>query len=207
MSRPERHLVVARVWHETKAPTSPRRPAQRVTCGFGSGGERTRTADFYVAKVVEVVWRSRRHPFTLVRKPRPSEQSTASTPLAAFRCQTVANLRPLTTGYSRDVLPRVWSRTTGSVKEHTRPSQRPAIALIESLQLTLRAVRGIGGRAFDLLQTHLEALRLALDPSTRRWVDDAHRSLADGSFKQRVEHQPSPRELAEQLKRERQHPA
>jgi len=90
------------------------------------------------------------------------------------------------------------------MNEHTRPSQRPAVTVIESLQLTLKAVRGVGDRGFDFLQTRLEALRLALDPSTRRWLDDAHRSLADGSFQERVESQPAPAELAEQLKQERQ---
>jgi hypothetical protein len=39
------------MWHDAKAPTPWERPAQRVTCGFESGGERTRTADFYVANV------------------------------------------------------------------------------------------------------------------------------------------------------------
>jgi len=63
-----------------------------------SGGERTRTADFYVAKVVELVQSARPRPSGLVRIARPSVERVRPMPLTAVRCQTVANLRDVSTG-------------------------------------------------------------------------------------------------------------
>jgi hypothetical protein len=65
-----------------------------------SGGERTRTVDFYVAKVVEIVCGARRCPLSLVRALRRSTASTRSGALSAFRCQKVASRQPRSGGKS-----------------------------------------------------------------------------------------------------------
>lgn len=54
-------------------------------------------------------------------------------------------------------------------------------------------------RAAD--EAHAQALRD--DPATQAWLDDAHASVADGSFDERVSAQPDPREAAEKFKARR----
>lgn len=50
-------------------------------------------------------------------------------------------------------------------------------------------------RALDDLRARLAAWRLRLDPTTRRWVEEVRRSMADGSFEERCASQPTPAEI------------
>ena len=96
---------MARLWHDAKAPASCERPAQRVTCGSESGGERTRTADFYVANVA--LYRAELHP--------PKESSAyqrVSYPIPRWADSIAACSRDATIAVVRS--PRVRSSTARS---------------------------------------------------------------------------------------------
>ena len=80
------------------------------------------------------------------------------------------------------------------------PSQT---VLLATLQDALRQARRFADRALDALDLRLEAMRLRADPETAKWITESHRAIADGSFDARVRDQPSPTELAADLKARR----
>jgi hypothetical protein len=84
--------------------------------------------------------------------------------------------------------------------ERTSPM---AVALLKSAEAGIAVTRDVGMRLLNHAQLSLEALRLRLDPATTEWVADAKRSIADGSFAERVSAQPAPSVLAAELKQAR----
>lgn len=93
-------------------------------------------------------------------------------------------------------------RLSGTERDEREP-RSATLAFIETLEVVIAAGREVGANALDQLQARVEAWRARLDPATQRWVEQARKSLVDGSFEERVREQPSPAELVEQVKRAR----
>lgn len=87
------------------------------------------------------------------------------------------------------------------MRTQTGPSTK--VVVLEAVEAVVLAVREVGSRAFDAFQLRLEQARLNADPHTAAWVAGARRSIADGSFEERVRSQPAPHDLAERLKKAR----
>ncbi len=87
---------------------------------------------------------------------------------------------------------------TRTSKGHGASERRPAVTLIEAVEVVVRLTERAVSKALGGLQVRLEVWRLKLDPSTTQWVAETRRSMADGSFEERVRNQPSPAEIVEQ---------